>query len=182
MAFKYDNLWSLLAEKKMSKEEFRIKIRASQTTVVKLGRNENVSLEVIDKICDVLCCTPNDIMEYIPKESFVKDLAVKRGEIYYIHGDDATGMRPVAIVQNTIYINHMSTVLVAPFTTRITPKQIPTNLIIESDDQNHLPINSTLQVASIFSTNKTSLNYKIGMLSNEDIARLDQACKFFLGL
>jgi DNA-binding Xre family transcriptional regulator len=65
MAFRYDNLWNILADRDMSKEELRNKIGASQTTIVKMGRNENVSLDVIDKICSALHCTPDDFLVYI---------------------------------------------------------------------------------------------------------------------
>ena len=65
MAFVYDKLWDLLKERGMSKSDLRDKIGSSQTTMVNMGNNVNVSLNIIDRICQVLFCTPDDIMEYI---------------------------------------------------------------------------------------------------------------------
>lgn len=68
MAFTYDKLWNLLKERNMSKEDLRKMINSSQTTIVSLGRNKSVSLDVIDRMCLILRCTPDDIMEYIVDE------------------------------------------------------------------------------------------------------------------
>lgn len=64
MSFVYNKIWDVISKKQMSKEELRNQIGASQTTIVKMGRNENVSLDIIDRICTVLNCVPNDIIEY----------------------------------------------------------------------------------------------------------------------
>lgn len=49
----------------MTKEDLRIKIKASPTTIASMGKNHNVSLNVIDRICQILNCEPSDIMEYV---------------------------------------------------------------------------------------------------------------------
>ncbi|MBH7183460.1 helix-turn-helix transcriptional regulator [Clostridioides difficile] len=54
----------LLNRRGITKEELRLKIGASSTTIAKLSSNKNVSLDVIDKICKALNCQPGDIMEY----------------------------------------------------------------------------------------------------------------------
>lgn len=33
-------------------------------TLAKLGKNENISIDIIDKLCEFLDCQPGDIMEY----------------------------------------------------------------------------------------------------------------------
>ena len=40
----------------------------SGNTVSKLANNENVTMEVIEKICVNMCCTVDDIVEIIPDE------------------------------------------------------------------------------------------------------------------
>jgi DNA-binding Xre family transcriptional regulator len=65
MPFTYNNLWKLLIDKGMTKEDLRIKIKASPTTIASMGKNHNVSLNVIDRICQILNCEPSDIMEYV---------------------------------------------------------------------------------------------------------------------
>ncbi|MFL8492713.1 helix-turn-helix domain-containing protein, partial [Clostridioides difficile] len=57
-------LIDLLNRRGITKEELRLKIGASSTTIAKLSSNKNVSLDVIDKICKALNCQPGDIMEY----------------------------------------------------------------------------------------------------------------------
>jgi len=66
MAFKYNKLWHLLLDKGMTKDQLRREISSSSSTIAKLGKGEIVSLEVIDKICEVLDCGIEDIMERVP--------------------------------------------------------------------------------------------------------------------
>ena len=65
MPFSYNKLWKLLIDKNMTKSELTKAIGISSSTMAKLGKNENVSLEVIDKICALLECDINDILEYV---------------------------------------------------------------------------------------------------------------------
>lgn len=62
----YDKLWKLLIDKKMNKTEFRDKVGISNATLAKLGKNESVSLSIIEKICKALNCNGDDIMEITP--------------------------------------------------------------------------------------------------------------------
>ena len=79
MPFNYDKLWKLLLERKITKEELRNKIQASPNTLVKMGKNESVSLAVIDRICNVLDVLPEDVIEYRPLVGY------KVGDIFYHH-------------------------------------------------------------------------------------------------
>ena len=65
MPFSYNKLWRLLIDKNMTKSELTKAIGISSSTMAKMGKNENVSLEVIDKICALLECDINDILEYV---------------------------------------------------------------------------------------------------------------------
>ena len=38
------------------------------STLAKLSANENVSLDIVEKICELLQVQPGDIMEYISNE------------------------------------------------------------------------------------------------------------------
>ena len=66
MAFRYNKLWHLLLDKGMTKENLRKEIGSSSSTLAKLSKGDIVSLEVIDKICEVLNCGIEDIMERVP--------------------------------------------------------------------------------------------------------------------
>lgn len=62
--FTFDKLWLLLKEKGLKKSDLKKAVRITPATLAKLGRNENVSLEVLDRICTFLECDIGDIMEH----------------------------------------------------------------------------------------------------------------------
>lgn len=64
MAISYNKLWKLLIDKKMSKAELRRATGISPNTMTKLNRDEEVTLSVLTKICDVLSVDIGDIIEY----------------------------------------------------------------------------------------------------------------------
>ena len=66
MAVSYKKLWKLLIDRDMKKKEFAALVKISNNTVAKLANNENVTMEVIDKICLGLGCTVDDILEIVP--------------------------------------------------------------------------------------------------------------------
>lgn len=65
MAISYKKLWKLLIDKNMIKKDLRISAGLSTNAIAKLGKNENVSTEVLGKICKALNCEISDIMEFI---------------------------------------------------------------------------------------------------------------------
>ena len=65
MAISYKKLWKLLIDKDMIKKDLRLAAGLSTNVIAKLGKNENVSTEVLGKICKVLDCEITDIMEFI---------------------------------------------------------------------------------------------------------------------
>lgn len=68
MAFSYNKLWKLLIDKDMKKKDLQALSGVSSATITKLGRNENVNMEILDKICNALKCDICDILEFIPDE------------------------------------------------------------------------------------------------------------------
>ena len=66
MAISYNKLWKLLIDKKISKAELRKAIGISPNTMTKLNRDEEVTLTVLCRICEVLHSDIGDIVEYIP--------------------------------------------------------------------------------------------------------------------
>lgn len=65
MAFDYEKLWGILTERKMYKDDLRIATGMSSATLAKLGKNENVSMELLGRICEVLGCDIGDIVSYV---------------------------------------------------------------------------------------------------------------------
>ena len=58
----YDNLLKLLIDKKMTKTDLRKQAKISSSTLAKIGKQEMVSQDVLDKICSVLECKVDDIV------------------------------------------------------------------------------------------------------------------------
>ena len=69
MAVRYHKLWKTLIDRNMSRTEMRLLAGISTKTLAKLGKNENVSTEVLGKICGALGCGIDDIMEFVEDES-----------------------------------------------------------------------------------------------------------------
>ena len=68
MKANYNKLWKMLIDKKMNKTTLQEKVGMSPNTLAKMGRDENVSMEVLLRICEVLQCDIGDIMEAMPDE------------------------------------------------------------------------------------------------------------------
>ena len=66
MAISYKKLWKMLIDKDMMKKDLRAMTGVSTTTMSRLSKDENVSTEIVSKICSVLNCDFCDIMEYVP--------------------------------------------------------------------------------------------------------------------
>ena len=66
MHFNYNNLWKLLIDKKMNKQDLRKLTGISSASIAKLGKGENVNTEILLRICKVLECDISDIMEFVP--------------------------------------------------------------------------------------------------------------------
>lgn len=67
MAISYNKLWKLLVDKKMSQAELRKAAHIAPNTMTKLRRDEEVSMNVIERICKVLSTDIGDIMQFIDK-------------------------------------------------------------------------------------------------------------------
>ena len=66
MAVTYKKLFHLLIDKGMTNAELREKAGFSANIITRLKRNNYVSLDSIEKICKVLNCGVDDILEFLP--------------------------------------------------------------------------------------------------------------------
>ncbi len=65
--FNYNKLWKLLIDKEMNKVALRNAVGITPATLAKLSKNENVSMDVLGRICKELCCNIGEIVDYIPE-------------------------------------------------------------------------------------------------------------------
>lgn len=63
MTISYNRLWKLMIDKKINKTQLCEKARITTNAMAKLGRNETVQIETLAKICEVLECSVDDILE-----------------------------------------------------------------------------------------------------------------------
>jgi len=68
MAVSYNKLWKLLVDKKMSKADLRKAAGIAPNTMTKMRRDEEVSLDVLGRICAVLNVNIGDIMDFVLEE------------------------------------------------------------------------------------------------------------------
>lgn len=66
MAVSYKKLWKLLIDKDMKKKDLQMTAGISWASVTKMSKGENVSMEVLIKVCQALNCNIGDIMDVVP--------------------------------------------------------------------------------------------------------------------
>ena len=71
----YNKLWKLLIDKQMKKSDLRKKAGISSSSLAKLTKDENVTTEVLCKLCQELKCDVGDIMEFVPDPPVTEEVA-----------------------------------------------------------------------------------------------------------
>ena len=65
MKFSYNKLWKLLIDKGWTKTKLRQEAGISSSSLAKLGKGENITTDILLKICIVLDCQIEDIVEIV---------------------------------------------------------------------------------------------------------------------
>lgn len=68
MKISYKKLFKLMIDRKMKKKELKELATIGNSMMSKLANDENITMEVIAKICYALDCKIDDIVEIIPEE------------------------------------------------------------------------------------------------------------------
>ena len=66
--FSYNRLWKLLIDRGIRKQELQKMSEVSAASIAKMGRCENVTTDVLLRICEALDCRVEDIMERVPNK------------------------------------------------------------------------------------------------------------------
>ena len=72
MAVCYNKLWKLLIDRGLNKTQLCKEANITTNAMARLGRNEDVRVDVLVKICTVLNCTVDDILKIIPGSDLQK--------------------------------------------------------------------------------------------------------------
>ena len=68
MKISYKKLWIILAEKEMSKQEFRESLQLASGTMTKLNKGQEVSMSIILRICEYFKCNIGDICDAVEND------------------------------------------------------------------------------------------------------------------
>ena len=66
MAVNYNKLWKMMIDKNMSKTDLTHLAGISTNAMAKLGKNEDVRVNILEKLCTSLDCRLDDIVEFVP--------------------------------------------------------------------------------------------------------------------
>ena len=64
----YKKLWKLLIDKNLKRTDLKKLAGISSGSLAKLGKDENVSMDVLQKLCKALECNIGDIMDLVPED------------------------------------------------------------------------------------------------------------------
>lgn len=113
-------------------------------------------------------------------------MKVYRGDIYYcdfghvnVLGSEQRGIRPVIIVQNNIGNEYSSTVIVAPITSQMKSRHLPTHVLLEEYIFLEKGMVLTEQLKTI---DKSRLQNYLVSVSESDMAKITEAMKVSLSI
>lgn len=71
IALNYKTLWIQLAKKGLKKTEVIVIAQITTNVMAQMGKNKPITLKNLEKICNALECTPNDVFSF--KEGGMND-------------------------------------------------------------------------------------------------------------
>lgn len=78
MRIEYTRLFDKLKSENIKQKDFKEQANINSSTLNKLLHNENVTLEIICRICDYFQCMPDEIMEFIPDSDYIEKQQAKQ--------------------------------------------------------------------------------------------------------
>lgn len=69
MSRSYNKLWKLMIDKRINKTQLSKAAGITSNAMAKIGKDESVPLETLEKICVVLGCSIDDIVEFSADEN-----------------------------------------------------------------------------------------------------------------
>lgn len=69
MAISYNGLWKILIDKNLQRKDLTEELNISSATIAKMGKGEQVSIDVLERICTYLDCNIGDIMSFEKEEN-----------------------------------------------------------------------------------------------------------------
>ena len=66
---KYDRLWQTMKAKGITQYALYTRYNVNRSQIDRLRKNQNIETNTIDKLCNILSCRVEDIMEHIPDDN-----------------------------------------------------------------------------------------------------------------
>ena len=66
---KYDRLWQTMKDRGVTQYDLYTHHNVNRSQLNRLRHNQNVEVNTIDKLCNILSCRVEDIMEHIPDDN-----------------------------------------------------------------------------------------------------------------
>ena len=73
MAVRYDKLFHLMIDKRITNAQLKEKAGFSANIITRLKRNEYISIESVERICRVMECGVDDILEFVAEDNGGED-------------------------------------------------------------------------------------------------------------
>lgn len=110
---------------------------------------------------------------------------INRGEIWIADlgtnvGTEQNGIRPVVIIQNDIANKYAPTVIVAPLTSKINHRKLPTHVEVPAG-QNNLNVDSVILLEQIRTIDKSRLKEKISTVNSDILKQIENAVEIATG-
>lgn len=68
MPWSYNRLWKILIDKKLNRTDLLSIAKINTKTLARMGKDETISMDALEKICAALNCRIEDILEFIPED------------------------------------------------------------------------------------------------------------------
>ena len=78
MRISYNKLWKMLIDKNMKKSDLKEKAGISSASLAKLGKGDNITTDVLLRVCEAMNCHLEDIMETVEDQSVFWDTSERR--------------------------------------------------------------------------------------------------------
>lgn len=73
MSVSYNKLWKVLIDNNMQKKDLADTLNLSSATIAKMGKGENVSMDVLERICKYFSCDIGDIVSFEVEQKMIGD-------------------------------------------------------------------------------------------------------------
>lgn len=77
MSVSYNGLWKMLIDKKIYKKDLAAELNISSATMAKMGKNEEVSIGILTKICEKYGCDYGELISYV-EDTDLKKMGEKK--------------------------------------------------------------------------------------------------------